>query len=316
MDRRSFGKYLFLLSAGSTFSLSGCLDATGKENSERSEDGKGTDGESAYPDYANWLHNPKVETDPDGDWYGYILFNPSEVPEGSKWRQPYDGFGIELNLKHYAIDGSMGMMEQNYGSVDVTRYATEDDLWSENPDERVGDGKVSQAVRVERPASTGGYLSEQEVVEEVGGFEIYERGAAVNPDERLLVTSPNEYLRSDVVPEIIRTYRGESEPYAPDDLRLLWDYVEIGAYNEFGLNPKDLETYSTDTEITAFGISQRVKANEVSLTQVELFPDEDSVAEEPQSGRLSWPKYDVDEKEVDGRVVVHETTVDDVLTSY
>lgn len=317
MDRRSFGRYLCLLSAGSSISFSGCLDAIGQQDGTTQE-GEGNDeNQPTSPEYTRWLYDPdRVDTDPSGDWYGYILFTPSKIPEDNRWREPYNSFGIESNLKHYAIDGSMDMMEQNYGSVDVTTYATEEDLWSEDPEARIEDEKVSQAVRVERPASTGGPLSEQEVVRTVGDFEIYERGAAVNPSERVLITSPNEYLRSDVVPEIIRTHGGDSEPYTPEDLRLLWDYVDLGGYNEFGLSPRDLGTYSTKTEITAFGISQMVTDDGVRLEQIEIFPDADSVVTEPQSGRLSWSRYDVDETEVDGRVVVHTATVGQVLTSY
>jgi len=289
--------------AAAGVSASGCLGdddyATGKVSSAGSK-----------PEHASWLYDPEdTKEGSRGEWYGYILVNPSEIPESHRLHEVNERFGIETNLKFYRAEyDRMGMMgETDRTSLDLVKYSEDIEIMDASPDERLEDTDVKRLFRAERPASTGGFLEEQEVVETVGGFDIYERGAAVNEEENILVCGIQEYVRQDVVPAVVEAYAGESEPYATKNLVELWDSLEVSHYNEFGLNPGYIPS-NDETHSDAFGTSQTILDEDtVEMEHVEIYGD----GEPPDEFSAEREGF-----EKDGEVIKYAGTGTDIATSY
>lgn len=314
MDRRTFVEWLCsTLGAGWMACRPDDVGTGGGETRRRA-----SDLDLDLPEHARWLYDPAdVAVGGDDDWFGYILTRPKGAPDEHPLGRLYSEFGIEMNLKHYGLDyGMMGLEEMDYSSVDVTRYAPGTDL--ENPSSgTTEDLKTRLAVRLDRPASTGGPLSGQDVVDQVEGFDVYERGAALNQEERVLVSGPQEYFREEVVPAIIRTEADD----LPADLvsgayEEVWRRMNPGHYNEVGLEPAALPTYSSDyPELRAFARSESlVSAGEVEVTQVEVYPRDVDVDPDSVLGKLK--PEDLESTDVDGDVVVHRARTEELVTAY
>lgn len=317
MERREFVK----LGAAASIPVSGCIDGTstgsgrggGSSDSDEAEVDLGD-----IPEHGKWLYDPDdVDVGSDHDWFGYIYTVPEEIPGSHPWSGLYDGYGIEMNLKHYSLDTSM--MDSTYSGVDVTRYSNETDLMEASPDEDIGvsDLEAGREILMDRPASTGGPLDEQEIVDRIDGFDVYERGAAVDKDRKLLISSIQEYIRKDVVPAILETDETGLVGEFWDDYYSIINHLELGQYVEIGLNPTELPTYPnfhTD-ERTAFGRSNEiVSEDEVHVTQVEVFSEEDSLDDEYMLSHLQ--RDEVDEARQEGRFMIYETVTDEVVTAF
>lgn len=308
MDRREF---LRCASAAGAASAAGCISQTGGEA------GLDEGGSDSLPGHGRWLFDTgQVEfTEVDG-WFGYVLTRPEGVDEAHPWSEAYTEFGIEMNLKHYGLADYMMMEEQymDYSSVDVTRYSEDVDLFVDSGETRVDHADLRPTIRLERPASTGGPLREQEVVETVDGFDFYERYAAVNEEERVVISSPQEYVRSDVAPAIVESDVDDLPQWLRRELEVIWNTMDAGHYNEVGVNPTELATYSGAYELSAFARSENIRGeDEVEVTQVEVFPEEDAVETDEALGRMDVGEADV---EVEGRAVVYRAVAEDLITAF
>lgn len=318
MDRREFLCYC----APSFLYLSGCLSEEGTPENPSSEVGRSTEVDIKYtedlPEHTRWLYDPSsVELGSEDDWYGYILVNPSKIPEAHPWSRIYEEFGIEMNLKHYAVDTDM--TGGGYSGIDITRYSSEEYLEDASPYEtaEVEGLRSGKEILVDRPASTGGSLEDQEVIDRIGEFEIYERHAAVNRQDNVTITGLDEYMRRELAPAVIRTGPTNVGDWAGNDYYRIWEHLEVEHYVEVGLNPTELPTYPNfhSDDVTAFARSNRILSeNEIEVTQVELFTDEDAVDDEYMLSEIM--RDDVDEARQQGRAMVYTTVVDEVVTAY
>lgn len=297
MKRREFTSSFGLAIAGVTpsIALSGCtgIDAGGGE----------TEG---GPEHADWLYRPDSPKD---GWYGYMVTHPSEMPEGHRLKEPYDRFGIETDLKFYRADyESRGMMgETDRTGLDVVKYSEGTDILEASPEKRIEETEIARLIRAERPASTGGPLTEQEVIERVGGFDIYERGAAINDEENVLICGIQEYVRQDVIPDVIEAYT-ESERYRDEDLTTVWEVLDKGEYNEFGVNPGKIPGNDEDYQPDAFGTSQKVTEDGVEIRHAEVYRDDNEPPEEFSADREGFER--------DGDVVVYTGRAKEIATAY
>lgn len=319
-ESKDTGRRDFIRGVGalSMVPVAGCLGTSAVKSDGKTPDNSTTLDFSS--EHLDWLFKPNsVNLRSQDGWYGYSFLRSSEMPPGHPWRKPYEMFGIKSNLQHYAMGSELDTGRLGYANLDITYYDTVEDLMNPDYDESIKNGKISSSIRGTRPASTGGRLSDQDVVEKRSGFDIYERGAAVNKSEGILLSSLQEYVLDDTVKAAIDTYTGKLNPYRTENMSTVYNQVGVRDYNEVALRFHNLSS-DYPKGIRAFASSQEVDTDgSVDLRMVEMYSNEEQATDRKNEvgdeHKLYAQGFRITGMERKGKLIKYEGNPPTVLSS-